>query len=211
MISRLYRGVDHLRPVDNEDFSEGHSDRTNNATPRNRILWRELFLRSVASRPAHRDSWQALLMRMNDEMARRGLVVWWSPVVVRNRAVDELALRRPCAPCPLPLKLPFATHLRFPNPIVDPSSKPSAIPPLSSLFFQLSFFPTLSETVSLLYLFFSTIITLPGMSAASLAGPDLHPELLPFIIVFHDILRFFLPRSSLRFRAELSRLKVAGS
>lgn len=25
----------------------------------------------------------------------------------------------------LPLKLPFATHLRFPNPIVDPSSKPS--------------------------------------------------------------------------------------
>lgn len=74
LISHLYRqGVDHLRTVDKEDFSEGYNNRANNATPKNRIPWRELFPRSVASRPAHRDSWQALLMRMNDEMARRGL------------------------------------------------------------------------------------------------------------------------------------------
>lgn len=51
IISRLYcrRGVDHLREVNKEDFSEGYSDRANNATLRNRILWRELFPRSVAS------------------------------------------------------------------------------------------------------------------------------------------------------------------
>lgn len=77
----------------------------------------------------------------------------------------------------LPLKLPFATHLRFPNPtVVDPSSKPS---PSRRLTFAVSFplpsFPPFQRP-SLLYLFFSTIITLPGMSATSLS---LSPRLSP--------------------------------
>lgn len=45
--------------------------------------------------------------------------------------------------------------------------------------------------------------------AASLAGPDLHPELPPFIIVFHDISRFFLPQSPLRQTANVVKLSRA--
>lgn len=137
IISRLYRrrGVDHLRAVDKEDFSEGYSDRANNATPRNRIPWRELFPRSVANRSAHRDSWQALLMRMNDEMARRGLAV--SLVVVWSRAVDELALRRPCAPYPpleAPLRHPSGLPIPPPIPPQNPPHPASLVPLFPVLF-----------------------------------------------------------------------------
>lgn len=92
--------------------------------------------------------------------------VWRFLVVVWSRAVDELALRRPCAPCP-----PFTTHPRS----LEVPHTPSTL--LASL--SLSFFQPFQRP-SLLYLFFFTIITLPGMSAASpasLAEPPL-PVLL---------------------------------
>lgn len=105
-------------------------------------------------------------------------VVWRSLVVVWSRAVDELALRRPCAPCP-----PLESPLCHPSPVSQSHRrsllKTFPIPPLTfAVSFPLpSFLPF--QRPSLLYLFFSTIITLPGMSATSLAlaTPDLHPEL----------------------------------
>lgn len=53
------------------------------------------------------DSWQALLMRMNDEMARRGLL---PARPAGRRVLDELALRKP--PSALPL-LPLLTCPSF--------------------------------------------------------------------------------------------------
>lgn len=148
--------------------------------------------------------------------------VWRSPpVVVWSRAVDELALRRPCAPCP-PLGVPLATHLRFSQPPPPPTAEANPPPPIllrraSGSLAPFSLFLTLSETVALLYLFFSSIITLPGMSAASTRVPLSLSSSLPslslslslakssppsepprFIIVFRDISRFFLLWSPLR-------------
>lgn len=117
---------------------------------------------------------------------------WLAVAPVWSRAVDELALRRPCAPCP-PLEAPFRPHLRFPNPIVEPSSKPSPSrrprpTPSSSLSF-----PPLSETVAIISILLYHYNSSGNVRSFSRrAGPDLHPELLPFIIVFHDISRFFL-------------------
>lgn len=48
----------------------------NNATPKESYtLVGIVSAARVARRSAHRNSWQALLMRMNDEMARCGLAV----------------------------------------------------------------------------------------------------------------------------------------
>lgn len=112
-------------------------------------------------------------------------VVWWSLTVVWSRAVDELALRRPCAPCPPPL-LSCATHRQ-------PASRSHLLPqtprsPRSSLF-SLSC-PSLSETVAII-----SILLLHYNSSGnvrSFSHPPPNPP--PFIIVFRDISRFFLPR-----------------
>lgn len=106
-------------------------------------------------------------------------VVWRSLVVVWSRAVDELALRRPCAPCP-PLQAPLSpvsqSHRRS---LLKTLSILAYIPLPLALFLSHPF-----QRPSLLYLFFSTIITLPGMSAASLAaslaGPGPSPRTAPF-------------------------------
>lgn len=96
----------------------------------------------------------------------------------------------------LPLKFPFATHLRFPNPTVDPSSKLSPSRPSPS---SLSFFLTLSETVAiisiLLYHYNSSGNVRSfsrRISRRSGPLPRATHSLIPFIIVFHDISRFFL-------------------
>lgn len=63
------------------------------------------------------DSWQALLTRMNDEMARRGLPVWWPWYGVvwlmnwrcANRPLPSLFF---CFPPPLPLPLSLSSFFR---------------------------------------------------------------------------------------------------
>jgi len=115
-------------------------------------------------------------------------VVWRSLVVVWSRAVDELALCRPCAPCP-PLRNPSPVSQSH-CPMIPLQNPPQTLPILSlssfSSLYPLSFPPF--QRPSLLYLFFSTIITLPRTSAASLAaslaGPDLHPRAALFYNCF---------------------------
>jgi hypothetical protein len=75
-------------------------------------------------------------------------VVWRSLVVVWSRAVDELALRRPRAPCP-PLQAP----LRPPPSPVSQSHRRSLLKTLLSILLALALFlshPPLSETVAII-------------------------------------------------------------